>query len=83
MSRRTYLGGRGGDQSFANRGEWAVLKGDAVDPNATVYALDPDPPEEAQYLLLSPGGIFLTQLHRQMKPIDAPAQYQPVLKRVE
>jgi copper homeostasis protein (lipoprotein) len=80
---RTYQGGRGGDQSFTDRGEWAVLRGDAVDPNATVYALNPDQPEQAQYLLLQPGGATLTGLDKQMKPIDAPPQYQSILKRIE
>lgn len=80
---RTYLGARGGDQSYTDRGEWAILKGDAVDPNATVYALNPDTPDQIQYMLLQPGGATLTGLDRQMKPIDAPAQYQSILKRVE
>jgi copper homeostasis protein (lipoprotein) len=80
---RTYQGGRGGDQSFTDRGEWAVMRGDAADPNATVYALDPDQPEQAQYLLLQPGGEALTGLDKQMKPIDAPPQYQSILKRVQ
>jgi copper homeostasis protein (lipoprotein) len=83
VSARTYLGGRDGDQSFAERGEWAVLRGDASDPDATVYALNPDHPEQAQYLLLQPGGATLTQLDRQMRRIDAPPQYQSILKRVE
>jgi len=80
---RTYLGGRNGDQSFTDRGEWSLEKGDAVDPNATVYALNPDRPEQAQYFLVQPGGGSLTGLDRQRKPIDAPAIYQSVFKRVD
>ncbi len=80
---RTYLGGRGGDQGFTDRGEWAILKGDATDPDATVYALNPDQPEQAQYFLLQAGGASLTGLDHQMKPIDAPAMYQSILKRME
>jgi copper homeostasis protein (lipoprotein) len=83
ISTRTYQGGRGGDQSFTDRGEWSVMKGDAVDPNATVYALSPDNPRLLQYFLLQPGGAALTQLDQQIKPIDAPPQYQSILKRVE
>jgi len=83
VSARTYLGGRDGDRSFAERGEWAVLRGDATDPDATVYALNPDHPEQAQYLLLQPGGDALTQLDQHMKRIDAPPQYQSILKRAE
>jgi predicted secreted protein len=80
---RTYQGGRNGDQSFTDRGDWAVMKGDAVDPNATVYALSPDDPQHAQYFLFTPGGASLTALDAQMKPIDAPPQYQTILKRVQ
>lgn len=83
ISTRTYQGGRNGDQSFTDRGEWSVMKGDAVDPNATVYALSPDNPQQAQYFLVQPGGAALTQLDQQMKPINAPPQYQSILKRVE
>jgi predicted secreted protein len=83
ISTRTYQGGRNGDQSFTDRGEWSLNKGDAVDPNATVYALSPDSPQLRQYFLLQPGGATLTGLDQQMKPIDAPPQYQSVLKRVE
>jgi predicted secreted protein len=80
---RTYQGGKLGDQSSTSRSEWAVLKGDAVDPNATVYALSPDQPEQTQYFLVQPGGSSLTGLDRQMKPIDAPAMYQTILKKME
>jgi len=83
ISTRTYQGGRAADQSFTDRGEWSVMRGDAVDPNATVYALNPDNAQEAQYFLLRPGGATLTGLDRQMKPIDAPPQYQLILKRVD
>lgn len=83
ISTRTYQGGRLGDQTFTDRGEWFVLKGDAVDPNATVYALSPDNPQLAQYFLLQPGGATLTGLDQQMKPIDAPAMYQSILKRAQ
>lgn len=83
VSTRTYLGGRNGDQSFTDRGEWAVMRGDAVDPNATVYALNPDKSGQVEYMLLQPGGATLTGLDQQMKPIDAPPQYQSVLKRIE
>jgi predicted secreted protein len=83
LSTRTYQGGRNGDQSFTGRGEWYLNKGDAVDPNATVYALSPDDPQLRQYFLLQPGGAALTLLDGQMKPIDAPPIYRLRLTRVE
>jgi predicted secreted protein len=83
ISTRTYQGGRNGDQSFTDRGDWSLNKGDAADSNATVYALSSDDPQHAQYFLLQPGGASLTLLGPQMKPIDAPPQYQSILKRVK
>jgi predicted secreted protein len=83
ITTRTYEGGRNGDQSFTDRGEWYLNKGDAVDPNATVYALSPDDPALRKYFVQQPGGATLTELDGQMKPIDAPPQYQSILKRVE
>jgi predicted secreted protein len=83
ISTRTYQGGRLGDQSFTDRGQWFMDKGDAVDPNATVYALSPDDPQIRQYYLLQPGGASLTGLDSQMKPIDAPPRYQTILKSVK
>ena len=73
ISTRTYQGGRGGDQSFTDRGEWSVMKGDAVDPNATVYALSPDDPRLHAIFLAAAGRRDAHQLDNQMKPIDAPA----------
>jgi predicted secreted protein len=83
ISTRTYLGGRNGDQSFTDRGAWSMLKGDAVDPNATVYELSPDQPQQAQYFLLQAGGATLTELDQQMRPSTAPAMYTLTLKRVQ
>jgi uncharacterized lipoprotein NlpE involved in copper resistance len=83
VSTRTYQGGRNGDQSFSERGDWTVMKGDAVDPNATVYALSPENPQQLQYFLVQPGGAALTGLDQHVRPIDAPPQYQLILKRVQ
>ncbi len=83
VSTRTYLGGRYGDQSFTDRGAWFLMRGDAVDPNATVYELNANQPEQPRYFLVQPGGAALTQLDGQMKPIDPPAQYQTILKRMD
>lgn len=32
-------------------GDWTTLRGDASDPDATVYQLDPDTPDESQFYL--------------------------------
>ena len=44
----TYLE-RGGPT--VTTGEWTTLRGDAVDPDATVYQLDPDKPHGSRYFL--------------------------------
>jgi predicted secreted protein len=79
---RTYQGGCLGDRRFTDRGEWALLKGDAVDPNATVYALSPEQPDQTQYFLVQSGGSSLIGLDKQMRPITAPPMYQTMLKRL-
>jgi copper homeostasis protein (lipoprotein) len=83
VSTRSYLGGKPGNQSFTERGEWSLLRGDATDPNATVYALNPDRPEDEQYMLRQAGGAELTLLDRNLKPVDAPAIYRLTLKKVD
>jgi predicted secreted protein len=66
----TYRAARNGDLSYSNRGLWTVLKGSAVDPNATVYQLNPDTPSQAQSYLLKQNGAVLESLDRELKPID-------------
>src|SRR6201986_1239387 len=39
---QTYRGAPKGDVTLSDRGDWAVLRGDADDENATVYQLKPD-----------------------------------------
>jgi uncharacterized lipoprotein NlpE involved in copper resistance len=68
---QTYLATRNGNRIYTDRGQWAVLKGDAADPQATVYRLIVDRPDQAEYLLLQ--GDLLTPLDRQLRPIPAPA----------
>jgi len=66
---QTYRDTPRGDVTFSDRGVWAVLKGDAVDPNATVYQLNPDDVTERQSFLLTDKGDALVQLDRELKPI--------------
>jgi copper homeostasis protein (lipoprotein) len=68
---QTYRGAPHGDVTFSDRGDWAVLRGDATDENATVYQLNPDDELHSQSLLLQDNGNALTQLDRDQKPIDS------------
>lgn len=68
---RTYLATRDGNRTYTDRGEWFVLKGDAVNPDATVYQFIVDKPEQSEYLLLQ--GNTLKPLDNQLKPIELPA----------
>jgi hypothetical protein len=67
---QTYRGAPHGDVTFSDRGDWAVLRGDATDENATVYQLNPDDDLHSESLLLQDNGNALVQLDREQKPID-------------
>jgi copper homeostasis protein (lipoprotein) len=67
---QTYRGAPHGDVVLTDRGDWAVLRGDATDENATVYQLNPDDEQHSESLLLQDNGNVLVQLDRDQKPID-------------
>jgi uncharacterized lipoprotein NlpE involved in copper resistance len=67
---QTYRGAPHGDVVLTDRGDWAVLRGDATDENATVYQLNPDDEQHSESLLLQDSGNALVQLDREQKPID-------------
>jgi copper homeostasis protein (lipoprotein) len=69
---QTYRGAPHGDVVLTDRGDWAVLRGDATDENATVYQLNPDNEKNSDSLLLQDNGNALVQLDREQKPIDTP-----------
>jgi copper homeostasis protein (lipoprotein) len=77
---QTYRGAPHGDVTFADRGDWTVLRGDATDENATVYQLNPDSEAKSESLLLQDNGSSLVQLDRDQKPIDTTMNM--TLKRV-
>jgi copper homeostasis protein (lipoprotein) len=77
---RTYRGAPHGDVTISDRGEWTVLRGDAVDPDATVYQLNPDDEQHSEALLVQDKGAALEQLDRDLKPIETTANV--TLKRV-
>ena len=66
-----YRGAPHGDVTYSDRGDWAVLRGDATDENATVYQLNPDDEQHSESLLLQENGNALLQLDREQKPIDS------------
>lgn len=77
---QTYRGAPHGDVTFSDRGEWTVLRGDAADPDATVYQLNPDDEQHSEALLVQEKGAALEQLDRDLKPIDTTMNV--TLKRV-
>jgi copper homeostasis protein (lipoprotein) len=77
---QTYRGAPHGDVTISDRGEWAVLRGDADDENATVYQLNPDDEKRSEALVVQDKGASLMQLDRDFKPIDTTANV--TLKRV-
>ena len=68
---QTYRGSPHGDVTYSDRGEWALLRGDATDENATVYQLNPDNEKNSESLLVQDNGNALVQLDRDQKPIDS------------
>ena len=77
---QTYRGAPHGDVTISDRGEWTVLRGDATDPDATVYQLNPDDEQHSEALLVQEKGAALEQLDRDLKPIDTTMNV--TLKRV-
>jgi uncharacterized lipoprotein NlpE involved in copper resistance len=65
-----YRGAPRGDVVMTDRGGWAVLKGDATNPDATVYQLNPEEEQHSDSLLVTEQGNALVQLDREQKPID-------------
>jgi uncharacterized lipoprotein YmbA len=77
---QTYRGAPHGDVTISDRGEWAVLRGDATDENATVYQLNPDDEQHSEALVVQDKGGELAELDRDLKPIDTTMNV--TLKRV-
>jgi uncharacterized lipoprotein NlpE involved in copper resistance len=67
---QSYRGAPHGDVTISDRGEWTVLRGDAADPDATVYQLNPDDEQHSDALLVQDKGAALEQLDRDLKPIE-------------
>ncbi len=68
---QTYRGAPHGDLVLSDRGEWAMLRGDATNPDATVYQLNPDDERHSDSWLVRDQGAALVQLDREQKPIDS------------
>ena len=77
---QTYRGAPHGDVTISDRGEWTVLRGDATDPDATVYQLNPADEQHSEALLVQDKGAALEQLDRDLKPIETTMNV--TLKRV-
>lgn len=56
---------------FESSGRWTTLKGNAKNPDAVIYALDPGKPERVRYFLRRDDGSLLS-LDRERNEIDAP-----------
>ena len=77
---QTYRGAPHGDVTLTDRGDWALLRGDATDENATVYQLNPDDEQHSDSWLVEEKGNALLQLDRDQKPIDT--KMNSTLRRV-
>jgi copper homeostasis protein (lipoprotein) len=70
---QTYRGAPRGDVTMSDRGDWALLRGDATDENATVYQLNPENEKGSESYLLQDAGKALVMLDKEQKPIDTTA----------
>jgi uncharacterized lipoprotein NlpE involved in copper resistance len=70
---QTYRGAPRGDVTMSDRGDWALLRGDATDENATVYQLNPENGKGSESYLLQDAGKALVMLDKEQKPIDTTA----------
>jgi copper homeostasis protein (lipoprotein) len=69
---QTYLGTRDGDRAVKTAGRWTVLRGNNADPNATIYQLNFDRPQEIlNFLRVSDQELKL--LDRQQEEIKSQA----------
>jgi hypothetical protein len=78
---QTYRGAPHGDVVLTDRGDWALLRGDATNPDATVYQLNPGDEQHSDSWLVQEKGSALTQLGRDQKPIDT--KMNMTLRRVQ
>jgi len=78
---QTYRGAPHGDVVLTDRGDWALLRGDATNPDATVYQLNPGDEQHSESWLVQEKGSALTQLGRDQKPIDT--KMNMTLRRVQ
>jgi copper homeostasis protein (lipoprotein) len=69
----------GRNSSFSEYGLWTTLRGISGNPDATVYQLNPDKPNNAQYYLRV-NDDTLQQLDRDKKPIQSNVNFS--LKRI-
>jgi predicted secreted protein len=73
-STETYLGTTAGDRTVARAGRWTILRGSAVDPDATVYQLDFDRPAVRRNFLRV-GDAELRLLDREEREIASAAPH--------
>jgi copper homeostasis protein (lipoprotein) len=78
---QTYRGAPHGDVIVTDRGDWAMMRGDAIDPDATVYQLIPGDEQHSDSWLVKDQGAVLMQLDRDQKPIDT--KMNLTLRRVQ
>lgn len=70
---QTYLGKS--DTAITDDGNWDYLRGNAQDPDATIYGLNLDKPEAERMYFLKDGDDKLTMLDRNMNEINSKLNY--------
>ena len=78
--KETYLGNQTGDTSFNSSGKWDILRGIKGDPNAEVYFLNYDEPEESRYFLKKSEDSIM-MLDKEQQVISSSLRYDLVRRK--
>lgn len=62
-------------EPLVETGTWDYMRGTATDPDATVYALNPDKPKEEQIYYVKEGESKITLLDSSMNAINSPLNF--------
>ena len=78
--KETYLGNKTGDTSFSSTGKWDILRGIKGSPDAVVYFLNYDEPEDSRYYLKKSEDSLL-MLDKEQQIIASPLHYELIRRK--
>lgn len=76
----TYLGNQTGDTSFSSTGKWDILRGIKGSPDAIVYFLNYDEPDDSRYFLKKSEDSLL-MLDKDQQIVASPLHYELIRRK--